>query len=101
MKPIRDDIAEIKTQFIALNGTVRDLVIWRWFVSGGFATLATLVLVFGIFIYQQAGTDAATDVDWDCSDFKTRTEAQRFLLPGDPYGLDPDGDLFACEELAG
>ena len=37
--------------------------------------------------------------DYDCSDFETRAQAQRQLLPGDPYGLDADGDGVACEEL--
>ena len=37
--------------------------------------------------------------DYDCSDFATRVQAQRQLLPGDPYGLDADGDGVACEEL--
>jgi micrococcal nuclease len=37
--------------------------------------------------------------DYDCSDFSTRSQAQRQLLPGDPYRLDSDGDGQACEEL--
>jgi micrococcal nuclease len=37
--------------------------------------------------------------DYDCSDFATRAQAQRQLLPGDPYGLDSDGDGVACEDL--
>jgi hypothetical protein len=37
--------------------------------------------------------------DYDCSDFATRAQAQRQLLPGDPYRLDADGDGVACEEL--
>jgi micrococcal nuclease len=37
--------------------------------------------------------------DYDCSDFATREQAQRQLLPGDPYGLDSDGDGQACEDL--
>jgi hypothetical protein len=37
--------------------------------------------------------------DCDCSDFATQREAQRFLLPGDPYQLDGDGDGIACESL--
>lgn len=41
-------------------------------------------------------------VDHDCSDFKTQLEAQKFFDSqgsGDPYGLDPDGDGIACEDL--
>jgi hypothetical protein len=37
--------------------------------------------------------------DCDCSDFATQREVQRFLLPGDPYQLDGDGDGIACEAL--
>ena len=37
--------------------------------------------------------------DHNCSDFATRAQAQRQLLPGDPYGLDSDGDGEACEDL--
>jgi len=38
--------------------------------------------------------------DRDCSDFKTRAEAQAFFRqagPGDPHHLDEDGDGLACE----
>jgi len=38
---------------------------------------------------------------YDCSDFSTQAEAQGFLLPGDPYNLDPDGDGVACEGAGG
>lgn len=37
--------------------------------------------------------------DYDCSDFSTQAEAQRWLLPGDPHRLDSDGDGVACESL--
>ncbi len=36
---------------------------------------------------------------YDCGDFATQEEAQQQLLPGDPYGLDEDGDGIACETL--
>jgi len=42
--------------------------------------------------------------DRDCSDFRTQREAQRFFErhePGDPHGLDGDGDGRACESLPG
>jgi len=42
---------------------------------------------------------SATAVDYDCSDFATQEEAQEYLLPGDPYGLDGDNDGVACEDL--
>ena len=37
--------------------------------------------------------------DYSCADFGTQEEAQAYLIPGDPYGLDPDGDGLACEDL--
>jgi hypothetical protein len=36
--------------------------------------------------------------DYDCSDFATQAEAEEYLLPGDPYNLDADGDGIACED---
>ena len=42
---------------------------------------------------------SAFAVDYDCADFGTQEEAQEFLLPGDPYGLDGDDDGVACEDL--
>jgi excalibur calcium-binding domain-containing protein len=42
---------------------------------------------------------AASAVDYDCADFATQEEAQEYLLPGDPYGLDGDNDGIACEDL--
>lgn len=38
---------------------------------------------------------------YDCPDFDTQPEAQRQLLPGDPYGLDADNDGMACDNLPG
>ena len=37
--------------------------------------------------------------DYNCSDFSSQSEAQGYLLPGDPYGLDRDNDGIACESL--
>lgn len=40
--------------------------------------------------------------DKDCGDFSTQAEAQNFMDsegPGDPHGLDRDGDGEACETL--
>jgi hypothetical protein len=36
---------------------------------------------------------------YDCTDFQTQEEAQLYLAPGDPYGLDKDGNGQACEYL--
>jgi hypothetical protein len=41
----------------------------------------------------------ASAIDYDCEDFATQEEAQEYLLPGDPYGLDGDNDGIACEDL--
>ena len=38
--------------------------------------------------------------DKDCSDFSSQGEAQGYLLPGDPHGLDADGDGVACDSLS-
>ena len=57
--------------------------------------LAVLLLV------SSAGASAASPIatasDYDCSDFGSQAEAQEHLLPGDPDGLDADGDEIACE----
>src|SRR3954454_19233219 len=37
--------------------------------------------------------------DKDCTDFTYQEDAQAFLLPGDPYGLDADHDGVACQSL--
>lgn len=42
---------------------------------------------------------AVQAVDYDCADFSTQAQAQKYLLPGDPYRLDADGDGVACELL--
>lgn len=44
-------------------------------------------------------TASANSVDYDCSDFANQAEAEEYLLPGDPYNLDGDGDGIACEDL--
>ena len=49
---------------------------------------------------------AQTGVDYDCTDFDSRTDAQAFYEHAggpdyDPYHLDDDNDGRACEEWAG
>ena len=44
-------------------------------------------------------TPGAIAADLDCADFDTQEEAQRYLTPGDPHGLDGDGDGRACDTL--
>src|SRR5215211_5281037 len=46
-----------------------------------------------------ATRSAAPARDYDCDDFETQEEAQLYLAPGDPYGLDEDGNGLACETL--
>jgi hypothetical protein len=60
----------------------------------------TIILLFLAVPALLALTPAnAAAVDYDCEDFATQEEAQEYLLPGDPYGLDGDGDGVACEDL--
>jgi Excalibur calcium-binding domain len=49
--------------------------------------------------FSLASAGSAWAVDYDCADFATQEEAQEYLLPGDPYGLDADNDGVACEDL--
>ena len=48
---------------------------------------------------QTEDTRSAAPEDYDCEDFETQEEAQLYLAPGDPYGLDEDGNGLACETL--
>lgn len=57
--------------------------------------LAFVMTVLGLLI---AATSASA-IDYDCADFATQEDAQRFLLPGDPHRLDADRDGIACEDL--
>jgi Excalibur calcium-binding domain len=47
----------------------------------------------------EATRSAAPARDYDCDDFESQEEAQLYLAPGDPYGLDEDGNGVACETL--
>jgi Domain of unknown function (DUF4352)/Excalibur calcium-binding domain len=47
----------------------------------------------------EATRSAAQARDYDCEDFESQEEAQLYLAPGDPYGLDEDGNGVACETL--
>jgi hypothetical protein len=44
-------------------------------------------------------TTTSLQADYNCADFQTQEEAQLYLVPGDPYILDPDGDGLACPFL--
>jgi hypothetical protein len=47
----------------------------------------------------EATSSVAPTDTYDCTDFQTQEEAQLYLAPGDPYGLDEDGNGLACEDL--
>ena len=47
----------------------------------------------------EATRSAAPARDYDCDDFESQAEARLYLAPGDPYGLDEDGNGVACETL--
>ena len=46
-----------------------------------------------------SGPAPSSGPDKNCSDFASQSEAQDYLLPGDPHGLDGDGDGVACDSL--
>jgi Excalibur calcium-binding domain len=59
-----------------------------------------LCVALGLCLFAVAApTASAHRRDYDCSDFATQAEAEEYLLPGDPYDLDADGDGIACEDL--
>jgi hypothetical protein len=47
----------------------------------------------------EATRSSAPVRDYDCDNFESQEEAQLYLAPGDPYGLDEDGNGLACETL--
>jgi hypothetical protein len=47
----------------------------------------------------EATRSAAPTRDYDCEDFESQEEAQFYLVRGDPYELDEDGNGLACENL--
>ncbi len=65
-----------------------------------------LLLVAALLVVSASLAEAAQRRanDRNCTDFKTWQEAQAFFQsagPGDPHGLDKDGDGIACESLPG
>lgn len=60
---------------------------------------ALLLATIGALALLAWAPTGASALDYDCSDFATQTEAQEYLLPGDPYRLDGDNDGVACEDL--
>lgn len=61
-------------------------------------SLALALSVLATVLLAQA-PDSALARDYDCADFANQAEAQEYLLAGDPYRLDGDGDGVACEDL--
>src|SRR5207237_1022297 len=57
------------------------------------------ILLLGAVPGSASAEPVATASDYDCADFANQAEAEEYLLPGDPYNLDADGDGIACEDL--
>lgn len=72
--------------------TIRKRTTMRAFTITALTLAATLV-------FAAASSSALDRRDLNCSDFDTQEEAQDALQPGDPDGLDADGDGIACEDL--
>ncbi len=63
------------------------------------STKLLLVSIVGVLAMLALNPTGALALDYDCEDFASQEEAQEYLLPGDPYGLDGDDDGVACEDL--
>src|ERR1700761_6290742 len=63
------------------------------------ATLVLSACIAMTLIGVAAPSASAHRRDYDCADFANQAEAEEYLLPGDPYNLDADGDGIACETL--
>ena len=61
--------------------------------------LTTLVSIATLSGLALLGAPAAQAGDLDCGDFSNQAQAQQYLTPGDPHGLDAEGDGVACESL--
>ncbi|MFM9054588.1 MAG: thermonuclease family protein [Solirubrobacterales bacterium] len=55
------------------------------------------VAVIAAALVMAGGAGKAEARDYDCSDFGNQAQAQKYLLPGDPFSLDGDGVGKACE----
>jgi hypothetical protein len=73
---------------------IRLEIMGRW-LGAGLALGAGIVLCL---LAVMAPTASAHRRDYDCVDFATQAEAEEYLLAGDPYNLDADGDGIACED---
>lgn len=62
-------------------------------------TVLAATLGAGLVLALALCPSAALARDYDCADFENQAEAEEYLLPGDPYGLDADNDGIACEDL--
>jgi hypothetical protein len=84
--------------------TMRFYALLRAFSTGGSCRAiitrllgATLAIAFGLSVLPAH----AQTTQFTCEDFITQASAQASLerMPDDPYGLDPDGDGIACEDM--
>jgi len=60
-------------------------------------SLGLLLLAISMTLAIAMQSPEPASADFDCGDFSTQAEAQDYLEPGDPYGLDADSDGIACE----
>lgn len=70
--------------------------------AGGYRVKSAIRIVAGVLILWALVLPSFAQRDMDCSDFSSWREAQDFYErsgPGDPHGLDRDGDGVACESL--
>lgn len=70
-------------------------------LMSGWGRRPVLLIGFGCAALLFIGTARAQLTDFACEDFLTQDAAQANLeqFPDDPYGLDPDGNGVACEEM--
>ena len=64
--------------------------------------LPVVCILVGLLFFASCNNSPTSGPDRNCSDFDSQAEAQEFYEdagPGDPHGLDGDGDGVACESL--
>ncbi len=58
-----------------------------------------LLIVAMVALIASSNGDANTDMEMDCADFTSQSDASQYIGDDDPYDLDRDGDGIACESL--
>ena len=67
-----------------------------------FLAICAVLVLGSVGAALSAGDGSLIMFDRDCSDFASQEQAQDFYelsKPGDPHGLDEDGNGVACEEM--